>query len=69
MATQPGMTATAAARDLGLERSVLRRWVLNAEGGRTDLTPGRSLKSDSQAEFEQLRRELARVKMERDVFR
>ncbi|QTQ38143.1 Uncharacterized protein ToN1_40390 [Aromatoleum petrolei] len=33
------------------------------------MTPGRPLKSDSQAELEQLRRELARVKMERDILK
>ena len=69
LATQPGMTVTTVARELGVERSVLRAWVRKTEEGRYAPTPGKPLKSDSQAENEQLRRELARVKMERDILK
>ena len=69
LATQPGVTVTTVARELGVERSVLRAWVRKTEEGRYEPTPCKPLKSDSQAENEQLRRELARVKMERDILK
>ncbi len=69
LATQPGVTVSTVARELGVERSVLRAWVKKTEEGRYEPTLGRPLKSDSQAEAEQLRRELARVKMERDILK
>jgi transposase len=69
LATQPGMPLTKVAAELGVERSVLRRWILNTQGGRYEPTPGKPLKSDTQAELEQVKRELARVKMERDILK
>ncbi|MCC6610398.1 MAG: transposase [Burkholderiales bacterium] len=69
LASQPGMTVTTVARELGVERSVLRAWARKTEEGRYEPTPGKPLKSDSHAENEQLRRELARVKMERDILK
>jgi transposase len=41
--------------------------VRKTEAGRYEPTPGKPLKSDTQTELEQMRRELARVKMERDI--
>jgi len=67
LATQPGVPMTKVAAEPGVERSVLRRWILNTRGGRYEPTPGKPLKSDMQAELEQVKRELARGKMERDT--
>lgn len=69
LASRPGVTVTTVARELGVERSVLRAWIRKTEEGRYEPAPGKPLKSDSQAENEQLRRELARVKMERDILK
>ena len=69
LATQPGVTTSAIARELGVERSVLSAWIRKVEEGRYESSPGKPLKSDSQAENERLRRELARVKMERDILK
>ena len=69
LATQPGVPLTKVATELGVERSVLRRWILNTQGGRYEPTPGKPLKSDTQAELEQVKRELARVKMERGILK
>ena len=69
LATQPGVTVTTVARELGVDRSVLRAWVRKTEQGRYEPTPGKPLRSDSELENEQLRRELARVKMERDILK
>jgi transposase len=69
LATQPGSTVTTIAKELGVERSVLRNWVLNAQQGRYEAGSGKPLKSEAQAELEQVKRELARVKMERDILK
>lgn len=69
VASQPGVTITAVARDLGVERRVLRRRVENAHKGRYDTPPGKPLKSDAQIELEQVEREGARAKTERDILK
>ncbi len=69
LATQPGMTISGVARDLGLSPSVLRRWIDNARGGKWSSEPGKPLKSDMATELERTRRELAKVKMERDILK
>jgi len=69
LAKQPGVTTSAVARELGVERSVLSAWIRKVEQGRYEPSPGKPLKSDSQAELEAVRRELARVKMERDILK
>jgi len=69
LATQPGATMSTIARELGVDRSVLSAWVRKMQRGRYEPAPGRPLKSESQTELEQVRRELARVKMERDILK
>jgi transposase len=66
---QPGGAVSQVARDLGLEPSVLRRWVAQMRGGNWEATPGKPLKTAQQQEIEQLRRELAKVKTERDILK
>ena len=67
LATTPGNSIAAVAQDLNLQRSVLRYWVKKFEQGRYEASPAKPLKSDSQAELEAVKRELARVKMECDI--
>jgi transposase len=69
LAGQPGRTVTAVARELGIERSVLKRWVENFAAGKYEKDEKLPLKSAQQQENEQLRRELAKVKMERDILK
>jgi transposase len=66
---QPGSTLLGVSTSLGIDRSVLKRWVDNTRQGRYEPKPGRPLKTDSQAELEAVKRELARVKMERDILK
>lgn len=66
---QPGATATHIARDLGIEASVLRRWVSQERGGVLDLRPNRPLRSETATEVERLQRELRRVTTERDILK
>jgi len=69
LVSQPGSTLLGVSRSLGIDRSVLKRWVDKAREGRYEMTPGKALKSESQAELEAVKRELARVKMERHILK
>ena len=69
LAEQPGRSLSAVARELGVQRSVLKHWVENFASGRYEKNTTLPLKSLQQQENEQLRRELAKVKMERDILK
>lgn len=45
----PGAKVTHIARDLGIEQSVLRRWVSQEHGGVLDMRPNKPLRSESAA--------------------
>jgi transposase len=60
---------TAVARELGIERSVLKHWIDNFAAGRYEKDKALPLKAAQQQENEQLRRELAKVRMERDILK
>jgi len=65
--SQPGVSCAQVARELGIRDTLLTRWKREAQG------QGRVLFADSGAprdeELAQLKRELARVKKERDFLR
>ncbi len=67
LVSQPGNTLLGVSTSLGIDRSVLKRWVDKTKEGRYEPTPSKPLKSESQSELEAVKRELARVKMERDI--
>jgi len=69
LARQPSAVTSKIAEELGLNANVLRRWVHQFEQGRWDAKPGAPLKTEQQAEIERLRRELQRVKTERDILK
>lgn len=69
LAEQPGRSLSAVARELGVERSVLKRWVDNFAAGRYEKDKALPLKSAQQKELEQLRRDLAKARMERDILK
>ena len=60
---------TAVARELDIDRSVLERWVKSFASGKYEKDASVPLKSAQQQENEKLRRELAKVKMERDILK
>ncbi len=66
---QPGAKVTHIARDLGIEQSVLRRWVDQERGGVLDMRPSRPIRSEAAGEVERLQRELRRVTTERDILK
>lgn len=68
LATQVGVSVNSVANDLGLNDSVLRRWIREAA------TPAKARQSgtdtaDLTKEVARLRRENAKLKMERDIIK
>lgn len=69
LAEQSGRSLSAVARELGIQRSVLKHWKENFAAGRYEKERKLPLKTAQQQENEQLKRELAKVRMERDVLK
>ena len=68
-AERPGSSVAQVSRELELSDSVLRRWIRQFGSGRWEAAPGKDLKAASTQELERVKRELARVKMERDILK
>ena len=64
-----GVSVSQAARDLDLHENVLRKWVREAEADPQSAFPGNGQMRPEQQEIERLRRELARMKAERDILK
>lgn len=69
LAQQPDAVMSKIADDLGLHPNMLRKWVKQFGSGKWESKPGAALKSEQQTENERLRRELAKVKTERDILK
>jgi transposase len=69
LARQPGMSLPRAARELGVHVNTLREWARKLESGEWEKAPGAELKSEQARELERLRREVAELKMERDILK
>ena len=63
------MTVTQAARDLGVHGTVLRRWVQEVAADSQQAFPGQGLMKPEQAELARLRREVIKLKAERDILK
>ena len=68
-ALQPGNAVATVAQDLGVHESVLRRWIKELGSGPAGKASERPQKNEQSQEIERLKRELARVKMERDIIK
>lgn len=66
---RPGNSIAQVAKDLQLDVGTLRRWVKQFGSGNWEAAPGKELKSAQTQELERLRRELHRVRMERDILK
>jgi transposase len=64
-----GVLVSQAARDLDLHENVPRKWVREQAAGPGSAFPGHGVMKAEQREIERLRRELARMKAERDITR
>jgi transposase len=64
-----GVTMVQAARDLDLSVTLLRKWVRQFAADPKDAFPGLGQQKPDDAELTQLRREVARLKTERDILK
>ena len=64
-----GVSASQAARDQGIHVNVLRNWVREQRANPTHAFPGNGQQKPADAEITQLKREVARLKMERDILK
>jgi transposase len=64
-----GVTVVQAARDLDLHVNVLRKWVREQSADPQHAFPGHGQMKPEQLEIEKLRREVAKLKAERDILK
>lgn len=64
-----GVSVVQAARDLGLHENVLRKWVREAAADPQHAFPGLGQMKPAQAEIDRLKKEVAKLKMERDILK
>jgi transposase len=64
-----GVSAAQAARDLDVHENVLRKWVKEFAADPQHAFPGQGLMKPEQQEIERLRREVVRLKAERDILK
>jgi len=62
-----GVSLAQASRDLGVHSNVLRKWVQDFEADPKQAFPGQGQMKPEQAEIERLRREVTKLKAERDI--
>jgi transposase len=64
-----GVSAAQAARDLAVHQNVLSRWVRESQADTTHAFPGHGQMKPDQAEVERLKREIVKLKAERDILK
>ena len=64
-----GVAVAQAARDLDLHENVLRKWMREQAADPRQAFPGHGQMKPEQLEIEKLRREVARLKAERDILK
>ena len=64
-----GVSVAQAARDLDVHENVLRKWVKELAADPGQAFPGHGQMKPEQLEIEKLRREVARLKAERDILK
>ena len=69
LVNERGVAVKQAARDLGLHENVLRKWVRELVADPQQAFPGQGQMKPEQAEIERLKKEVAKLKMERDILK
>ena len=64
-----GVSAAQAARDLDVHENVLRKWIKEFSADPQHAFPGQGQMKPEQQEIERLRREVIRLKAERDILK
>ena len=69
MVRERGVTIAQASRDLDVHANVLRKWVREAKADPQHAFPGQGQMKPEQLEIDRLRREVAKLKAERDILK
>lgn len=64
-----GVPSAQVARDLGIRENLVSRWVREASGDIKKAFPGPGQQSADQAEIERLKREIIKLKAEKDILK
>jgi len=64
-----GVSVPQAARDLDVHENVLRKWVREAAADPKEAFPGNGVMRPEQAELDRLKKENAKLRMERDILK
>jgi len=64
-----GVSVAQASRDLGIHENMLRRWIREAGSDPQQAFPGAGRMKPEQAEIDRLKKEVARLKAERDILK
>jgi transposase len=67
--TEHGYGVSEAARNLGINTNMLRKWKCTLEDNATDAFPGKGHLSAEQEDLHRLRQENRRLRMERDILK
>jgi transposase len=69
LVTERGVTVAQAARDLGVHVNSLRAWIADHRDDPAQAFPGHGVQKPEAAELTRLRKEVAQLKMERDILK
>jgi len=64
-----GVSVAQAARDLDVHENVLRKWMRELAADAQQAFPGKGVMKPEQAEIERLKKEVAKLRMERDILK
>ena len=64
-----GVTVAQAARDLDVHENVLRKWIRELAADPRQAFPGKGVMKPEAAEIERLKKEVAKLRMERDILK
>ena len=64
-----GVSVAQAARDLDVHENVLRKWMREQAADPQQALPGKGVMKPEQAEIERLKKEVAKLRMERDILK
>ena len=67
--TERGVSVRQASRDLDVGETLLRRWMRELNADPKQAFPGQGVMKPEQAEIDRLRKEVAKLKMERDILK
>lgn len=69
LVTERGVAVAQAAKDLDVHENVLRKWVRELREEPQEALPGNGKQKAQDAEIARLRKEVAKLKMERDILK